>query len=138
MKEIILCKYGEIVLKGANRASFEAMLLRELKFRVGLCGSFKIWRSQSVICIAPLDEFADIDMAFEAASHTFGIISLCRAVECEKTLDAICETAKEYLPKFLADRHAHNLYPFGMLVIGSAFFKADKHLVCQICRQLSG
>ncbi len=104
MKEIILCKYGEIVLKGANRASFEAMLLRELKFRIGLCGNFKIWRSQSVICIAPLDEFADIDMAFEAASHTFGIISLCRAVECEKTLEAICATAKEYLPKFLADK----------------------------------
>ncbi len=104
MKEIILCKYGEIVLKGANRASFEAMLLRELKFRVGLCGSFKIWKSQSVICIAPLDEFADIDMAFEAASRTFGIISLCRAVECEKSLDAICATAKEYLPKFLAGK----------------------------------
>ena len=28
MKEIILCKYGEIILKGANRGHFEALLMR--------------------------------------------------------------------------------------------------------------
>ena len=33
MKEVILCKYGEIVLKGANRSSFEASLTRELRAR---------------------------------------------------------------------------------------------------------
>ena len=31
MKEIILCKYGEIILKGANRPEFEGALTRELK-----------------------------------------------------------------------------------------------------------
>ena len=33
-KIIFLCKYGEIVLKGANRSSFESMLVRELRFRL--------------------------------------------------------------------------------------------------------
>ena len=31
MKEILLCKYGEIILKGANRRYFEDMLERQLK-----------------------------------------------------------------------------------------------------------
>ena len=31
MKEVLLCKYGEIVLKGANKRYFEDMLCRELR-----------------------------------------------------------------------------------------------------------
>ena len=31
IKEVILCKYGEIILKGANRSEFEAKLLKELR-----------------------------------------------------------------------------------------------------------
>ena len=31
MKEILLCKYGEIVLKGANRKYFEDVLLKEFR-----------------------------------------------------------------------------------------------------------
>ena len=33
MKEIILCKYGEIVLKGANRRYFEETLVKEMRYR---------------------------------------------------------------------------------------------------------
>ena len=33
MKEIFLCKYGEIVLKGQNRRNFESMLVKELRRR---------------------------------------------------------------------------------------------------------
>ena len=29
MKEVVLCKYGEIVLKGANRSVFEAKLVQD-------------------------------------------------------------------------------------------------------------
>jgi len=101
MKEKILCKYGEIVLKGGNRGNFESLLLKELRFRASKCGHFKVTHSQSVIFIDPLDDEADIDAMFEAASRTYGIISLARAAECDKTLEAICETAKAYLPRFL-------------------------------------
>jgi len=101
MKEKILCKYGEIVLKGGNRGNFESLLLKELRFRASKCGHFKVTHSQSVIFIDPLDDEADIDAMFEAASRTYGIISLARAAECDKTLEAICETAKSYLPRFL-------------------------------------
>ena len=33
MKEVILCKYGEIVLKGNNRNQFESLLMKELRRR---------------------------------------------------------------------------------------------------------
>ena len=58
-REILLCKYGEIVLKGANRKYFEDMLCREMKKRARAYGSFDIYRSQSTIYIEPKDEYAD-------------------------------------------------------------------------------
>ena len=39
MKEVILCKYGEIILKGANKASFEAKLLKEVRRRAAHYGN---------------------------------------------------------------------------------------------------
>ena len=60
MKEIILCKYGEISLKGANRAYFEKLLRDMLKRRTAPFGSFKIYSLQSTVYIEPLDENADV------------------------------------------------------------------------------
>ena len=104
MKEILLCKYGEIVLKGANRKSFEDMLSREMKKRASTYGNFDIYRAQSTIYIEPLDDEADMDGMFEAASKVFGIVAICRAAVCEKNMEAISRTAKEYVPQFLAGK----------------------------------
>ena len=101
MKEILLCKYGEIVLKGANRKYFEDMLCREMKKRAKAYGNFDVYRSQSTIYVEPLDEFADFEGVCEAASKVFGIVSLSRAAVCEKNMDSIRRTAREYLPEFL-------------------------------------
>ena len=100
MKEIILCKYGEIVLKGANRGYFEDMLCKTLRRRAAAYGNFTVRRSQSTIVIEPQDDFADLDGMFTAASRVFGIVALDRAVVCEKNMDAIRETAKQYVPQF--------------------------------------
>ena len=40
MKEIILCKFGEIALKGANRSTFESALVKELRRRASPYGRF--------------------------------------------------------------------------------------------------
>lgn len=104
MKEILLCKYGEIVLKGANRKYFEDMLCREMKKRAKAYGNFDVYRSQSTIYVEPLDEFADFEGVCEAASKVFGIVSLSRAAVCEKNMDSIRKTAREYLPDFLCGK----------------------------------
>ena len=61
MKEIILCKYGEIILKGANRPEFEGALTRELKRRLAPFGRFKIRRAESTVYITPEEDACDLD-----------------------------------------------------------------------------
>lgn len=101
MKEIILCKYGEIVLKGLNRTSFEAEMLRNIRRRLKPLGEFKYVSAQSTLYVTPLSEDIDIDEVMLKLSQVFGIAKLCRAVEVEKDMDAIFETAKVYLGRGL-------------------------------------
>ena len=104
MKEILLCKYGEIVLKGANRRFFEETLCKTLRFRAKHYGNFTITRSQSTLVIEPNDDFADIDGMFESASKVFGIVGISRCAVCEKDMKSIEETVREYIPQFLVGK----------------------------------
>ena len=97
MKEVLLCKYGEIVLKGANRAYFEDMLCKELRKRAKKCGEFEISRAQSTVYVEPLDEFSDMDAMLDEAKKVFGIVSIARAYVCEKSLEGISEVAREHI-----------------------------------------
>jgi thiamine biosynthesis protein ThiI len=54
MKEIILCKYGEIVLKGLNRGHFESLLETDMRKRLKKLGDFRVTRAQSTLYIEPL------------------------------------------------------------------------------------
>ena len=56
INEVILCKYGEIVLKGANRQSFESMLVKELRRRASPYGIFKIYFKQSTMYVEPQND----------------------------------------------------------------------------------
>ena len=104
MKEILLCKYGEIVLKGANRKYFEDMLCKTLRFRARHFGKFLVTRSQSTIIIESQDDAADIDGMFDSARKVFGIVGISRCAVCEKDMDRIRETVREYVPQFLDGR----------------------------------
>ena len=101
MKEILLCKYGESVLKGGNRRYFEDTLVREMRYRAANFGNFQITNVQSTMTIEPLDDFADLDGMFDAARRLFGIAAVGRAAVAEKNMDSILEIAKAYLPTFL-------------------------------------
>ena len=100
MKEVILCKYGEIVLKGANRSYFEGLLTKELKRRAKKFGSFKITHMQSTVYIEPLDEFSDFEGMYEAVGCVFGISAYNRAAVCEKDINDIMTVAREYIPAY--------------------------------------
>ncbi len=104
MKEILLCKYGEIILKGANRRYFEDSLCKTLRFRAKHYGNFTITRSQSTLVIEPMDDDADIDGMFETTSKVFGIVGISRCAVCEKNMDEIRRTVLEYVPQFLSDK----------------------------------
>ena len=101
MKEILLLKYGEIVLKGANKKYFEDMLCRQLRRKAKAHGNFEIYRSQSTIYVQPKDDFCDMDGMMAAAGKVFGIVAICRAAVCEKNMESILETVKTYIPPHL-------------------------------------
>ena len=102
--EVILCKYGEIVLKGANRQNFESSLIKELRRRASPYGVFKISCRQSTIYVVPQNDECDMDGMYNAARRVFGIIAVNRAAVCEKTMESIVETVKKYLPEKLAGK----------------------------------
>ena len=97
MHEMILCKLGEVVLKGLNRRSFEDKLMSNVNRRVSKCGNFRVYSKQSTIYVEPKDDECDIEAAFESCKKIFGIIAVSKALPCEKDIQKIISAAKEYL-----------------------------------------
>lgn len=99
MKEVILCKYGEVILKGANRSDFEAKMLKQLRQRARRVGNYKVFYSQSTVYIEPLDDEAidNIDEMVYQAKHVFGFVGVSRAFACEKNMDTILDVVRNEL-----------------------------------------
>ena len=76
MKEIILIKNGELVLKGLNRNMFEDKLIKNIKRRLYGLGEISIDRSQSTMTIEPKSDEYDYDEACNRLSKIFGIAGL--------------------------------------------------------------
>ncbi len=95
--EMILCKLGEVILKGLNRRSFEDKLISNLRRRVSKSGNFRIYSKQSTIYVEPVSDDCDLDAAFAACRQVFGVIAVSRALPCAKDVQAILATAKTYL-----------------------------------------
>ena len=68
MKEVLLLKCGEIVLKGLNRKTFEDRLLKNLKRRMAHVADCEITMRQSVVYVEIPDD-ADADAVMECASR---------------------------------------------------------------------
>ncbi len=101
MKEILLLKYGELILKGQNKSYFEKLLMRQLQSRLKRAGDFSVTHAQSTIYVSPLNEDCDIDEALKLCCRVFGITSVSRAIEVDKDIGKIKEAAKEYIPRFM-------------------------------------
>ena len=102
MKEIILAKFGEIVLKGLNRSSFEDALERNVRRRLKELGAFEYWKAQSTLYIRPVDDGIDVDEVMDRVRKIFGIVKLARAVEVDKSdWQSIEKAAVEYLEEQL-------------------------------------
>ena len=101
MKEVLLLKCGEIVLKGLNRKTFEDRLLKNLSRRMKHVADCEISMRQSVVYVE-VPEDADADAVMDCARHVFGFATISRAAVCpEKTLESVIETAQSYLaPRF--------------------------------------
>lgn len=138
--EILLIKNGELALKGLNRGTFEAVLLKNLRRRLKSVGHFTIRKAQSTIYVEPLDEWTDMDEAGRCVSQVFGIAAYSRAKVVEKDLAAIQAAAPVYLADMLSDaktfkvesKRADKTFPYPSPVIsrevGAAVLSAFPHL----------
>ena len=105
MTEMILLKLGELVLKGANRHTFEDKLKSNIARRLRPLGKFRVYTRQSTTYVEPLSDACDMDAAYEAMKHVFGVVGISRAKACEKTREAMLETARSYLGDKLSAAH---------------------------------
>ena len=71
MREVILCKYGEIVLKGLNKSYFESLLTAQIKRRLKELGPCDISTCQSVLYIEPRSDDFDFEEALRRVNTVF-------------------------------------------------------------------
>ncbi len=102
MKEVILAKYGEIILKGGNRHKFENILLNNIRNSLKNTAETKIRLSQATVYIDVFDE-DKIEPVMDRLSKIFGIVTITRACVCEKDIEDIKAKAKEYLKDDLTE-----------------------------------
>ena len=130
MKEIILAKCGELVLKGLNRISFEKTLVKNIRTAIAPFGDFDISVAQSTIYIDK-EDFYDIDEVYAKVKKVFGIASLCKVAVCNKDMDDIRKTALEYSKQKLA----------GVKTFKVTAKRSDKRFSLnspEICREVGG
>lgn len=95
MKEIILVKYGEIILKGGNRPRFEKILVKNIKDAVKNIDNVNIRVAQATLYIEP-ENSENMDIICERLSKIFGIVSITRAGVVEKDIEKIKQAAFLY------------------------------------------
>lgn len=102
MKEVILIKIGEIVLKGLNRRNFEDKLIKTIRQRISSLGNFEIKNAQSTIYLIPQDDDIDFEKVNTKVKKIFGISRYSRAAQCNKDINDIQKTTVEYLKEELS------------------------------------
>ena len=130
MKEVILIKYGEIILKGLNRSKFEDLLVKNIKKAVGKANIASIKKAQAVIYIEPSPD-ADTDLMVSRLEKVFGIVFIAKAGVFPKDMDIILSEGADYAAQAM---------------LGAKSFKAeakrsDKKFPFkspEICREMGG
>ena len=142
MKEILLLKLGEIVLKGANKRQFEDKLRQNVRRRMKPYGNFDVYIMQSTVYVEPEDELADVDGAWEACHSIFGVVKLCRCHPCEKDMEAIYQAVEAYLGDDLecaesfkvATKRSDKAFPLQSIAISQEIGGrlAEAHPACRV------
>jgi len=96
MRKVLLVRYGEVFLKGANRPQFLKILIDNVKKAVRPIGGH-VWMSDSRIYVS---DCADMDDCARRVRKVFGIYSVSPAIECEKDLDVIAQHAIEMMKPY--------------------------------------
>ena len=114
MKKGILIKYGEIVLKGNNRAQFENRLIKDIK--VGLkdvVSSVNVTKEQGRFYMEAPSEGTEewMEAVIDVLQRVFGIIGICPVDVLENDdIDTICDGMIEYVKREFDEPHTFKVF----------------------------
>lgn len=104
---VVLVRYGEVGLKGANRAWFERRLAENLERAVRPLGDYRVRNLHGRLVIAAPDgadgpdPLAAAERAAEAAARVFGVVGAVPALEVPAEADAILQAAAALVERHL-------------------------------------
>jgi len=111
LEKVLLLKYGEIALKGLNKAKFEKLLESNIKMTLENHGyiykNFRFEKEQSIIILSCNPENngdIDVEEIVPVLSKVFGIIIINLAVKTEKNIEIIKDIAREYVSPLIAGK----------------------------------
>ena len=81
MKQILLLKCGELILKGLNRGRFEDKLCSILRRRLKDVGEFSVHCNQSTVYVEPCGD-STVEEAIPVCQKLFGVVSVCVVAVC--------------------------------------------------------
>ncbi|MEE1200659.1 MAG: THUMP domain-containing protein [Christensenellales bacterium] len=119
MRDVLLVRYGEVFLKGANRPFFLKALTDNVKKAVKAIGGH-VWMSDSRIYVS---DFTDLQECIARVCKVFGVYSVSPAVEMEKDFEAIAgqcvEMMRDYSGTFkVLGRRSDKSFPMNSMEIG--------------------
>lgn len=91
MKKVLLVKYGEIALRGNNRAIFEGNIIRSIKKRIKDLGDYSVIKEQGRLLVEGVED-VDYETIVPVIIRIFGIVAVC---PCIKTNNQEIENLKE-------------------------------------------
>ena len=103
MRHVLLVRYGEVFLKGANRPHFLKVLNDNVKKAVKPIGGH-VWMSDSRIYVS---DFTDLDACIDRVRKVFGVYSVSPAVEMEKDFEEIAAASVEMMKPYSGTFKVH-------------------------------
>ena len=106
MYQAFVVKYGEIGIKGKNRAIFEDALIHNIVVSLkNVEGKFLVEKEQGRVYVEAQGEF-DYEEALTALERVFGIVEICPAVLTEdKGFDVLADEIMEYIDETYAEKN---------------------------------
>ncbi len=124
MKKVLLIKYGEIALRGKNRALFEKRLIENIRKNLSeFDDNYYVIREQGRFILEDLDKDLNFEKVLPKVIPVLGIIGVCPAI---KFKDNDLETLKKYAEDQVREKYTDKPYTFKV-----ATKRADKRYPMQ-------
>lgn len=93
MENVVIIRYGEIMLKGNNKRFFEDKLVKQIRHALSDLGKLKVYKAHSRIYVDV--EAYDVADITDRVKKVFGVVSLSVAKRFEVDMDRIKEVVLE-------------------------------------------